>query len=68
MLKVMWWPQKKDICVFSNSIDRDISQTYTFPISLGLGEVRVAITPGNNSALALIFLLYFRSRHQRLNV
>ena len=49
-LKVMW-PLKKDICVFSNSIDRDISQTYTFPISLGLGEVRVAITPGNNSTL-----------------
>lgn len=63
------WPQKKDICVFSNSIDRDISQTYTFPISLGLGEVRVATTPGNKSTtLALIFLLYFRSRHQRLNV
>ena len=48
MLKVMW-PQKKDICVFSNSIDRDISQTYTFPISLGLGEVRVATTWGYNS-------------------
>ena len=44
-LKVMW-PLKKDICVFSNSIDRDISQTYTFPISLGLGEARVARTRG----------------------
>ena len=44
-LKLMW-PPKKDICVFSNSIDRDISQTYTFPISLGRGEARVATNVG----------------------